>query len=158
MSTPPLPPGLEATSENDVANRLHSVAIHLLRRARVVDRETGLSPERLSLLSILVYVGPRTLSQLADAEQVSRPAVSRSVKALVHDGLVRRERNTTDRRSVTVYATPSGQRLMEGARKQRLQRIAADFGDLDRDQLAALRQAADILDSLASTPPKKGTQ
>jgi DNA-binding MarR family transcriptional regulator len=124
----------------------------------VVDRKAGLSPERLSLLSVLVYARPRTFSQLADAEQVSRPAISRSVKALVRDRLVRRERDTSDRRSVTVHATARGRRLMEAARRRRLERIAADFEDLDRDQLAALRRATDILHSLASAPISKGTE
>ena len=87
MSTPPLPSGLAPSSVLEVANRLHSAAIHLLRRARIADRDSGLSPERLSLLSVLVYAGPRTLSQLAEIEQVSRPAISRSVKALTKDGL-----------------------------------------------------------------------
>jgi len=152
VSTPPLPSGLEPSPVFDVANRLHSAAIYLLRRARVADRETGLSSERLSLLSVLVYAGPHTLSGLADVEQVSRPAISRSVKALVNDGLVRRERHSNDRRSVTVHATRDGRRLMERGRRRRLERIAADLGELDDKQLKALTRAADILAAAPRRP------
>ena len=145
MSTPPLPRGLAETPVNVVTNRLHSAAIHLLRRARVADRETGLSPERLSLLSVLVFAGPQTLSDLARAEQVSRPAISRTVRALVEAGLVRRQRDELDRRSVTAHATAKGRRLLEAGRRRRLERIAADLADLSREELVTLERATAIL-------------
>jgi hypothetical protein len=53
-----------------IADRLHSAAIHLLRRLRVRDRESGVGPAQLSALSVLVFGGPRSLGELADAEQV----------------------------------------------------------------------------------------
>ena len=139
------PAGLAPSNVLEVANRLHSAAIHLLRRARIADRDSGLSPERLSLLSVLVYAGPRTLSQLAEIEQVSRPAISRSVKALTEAGLVRRERSPSDRRSVTIHPTDRGRRLMEQGRRRRLERIAVDLEKLDDKALQALARAADIL-------------
>ncbi len=150
MSTPPLPAGLEANAINKVANRLHSVAIHLLRRARAADRETGLSPARLSILSVLVFAGPQTLSQLAAAEQVSRPAISRSARALVDDGLARRERNSLDRRSVRIHATVAGRKLMDAGRRRRLEHIAAELEQLAGPELDLLNLAADILHSLES--------
>jgi DNA-binding MarR family transcriptional regulator len=146
MSTPPLPEGLTNSPLHEVANRLHSTAIHLLRDARAADVETGLSPERLSLLSVLVYGGPCSLGRLADAEQVSRPAISRTVKALVADGLVRTVRNREDRRSVTASATDKGRRLMEAGRRRRLERIAARLGGFTSEELHALRRAAEILE------------
>lgn len=146
MSTPPLPRGLDETPLNTVANRLHSAAIHLLRSARVADRETGLSPERLSLLSVLVYAGPQSLGDLARAEQVSRPAISRTVKALVEAGLVRRKRDERDRRIVTAHATARGRRLMETGRRRRLERIAAGLQHLSAADLRQLEQAAEILE------------
>jgi hypothetical protein len=57
-----------------VADQLHSAAIHLLRRVRRADVESGISPARLSVLSVLVFGGPQTLGTLARAEQVSRSA------------------------------------------------------------------------------------
>ena len=98
MATPPLPRGLEDNHAHRIANKLHSAAIHLLRRARVVDRQAGLTAERLSLLSVLSFAGPRTVSQLAEAELVSRPAISRILNSLEDAGLVRRVKTPTDRR------------------------------------------------------------
>src|SRR5205807_7228830 len=89
------------------ADRLHSAAIHLLRRLRVRDRESGVGPAQLSALSVLVFGGPRSLGELADAEQVRPPTMSRIVSGLAAAGLVRREA-TEDGRRVRLVATVKG--------------------------------------------------
>jgi DNA-binding MarR family transcriptional regulator len=106
-----------------------------LRAARVDDDRTGLTPERLSLLSVLVYGGPATMSALARAEQVSPPAITRIVGALEADGLVRRQHMPDDRRRTLVTATPAGTRLLERGRQARIDRLAAVLGSLDGDEL-----------------------
>jgi hypothetical protein len=70
------------------ADRLHSAAIHLLRRLRREDAKSGLSAPRLSALSVLVFGGPLTLGELANAEQVRPPTMTRLVTALEADGRV----------------------------------------------------------------------
>lgn len=142
MSIPPLPKGLPDTAETRVANALHSLSIRLLRRARAADRETGLGPERLSLLSVLVYAGPQSVGALAAIEDVSPPAVSRIVAALEAQGLAARAR---DGRMVTVRATAKGKRLMEEGRRRRLELIAKDLAGLGRADLATLKKAAGVL-------------
>jgi DNA-binding MarR family transcriptional regulator len=146
MSIPPLPEGVPPSRVNQVANGLHSAAIHLLRNARLADLETGLTPERLSLLSVLVYAGPQSLGRLAEIEQVSRPAISRMATALSQAGLIRTERSKSDRRSVTASATREGRELMEAGRRGRLERIAAVLDGLEVDELDVLTRAATILD------------
>jgi len=69
-----------------VADRLHSAAIHLLRRVRKQDVATGEGPARLSALSVLVFGGQKTLSELAAAEQVKPPTMSRIVAGLARNG------------------------------------------------------------------------
>jgi DNA-binding MarR family transcriptional regulator len=122
---PPLPPGLRSTPRRRVANELNTTAIHTLRLARSADITSGLSPERLSLLSVLVYAGPRTMGQLARAEQVSRPAITRIVTALEAAGLAERAQVVGDRRSTVVTATASGRAAMEQARRARVETLAA---------------------------------
>lgn len=148
LATPPLPGGLTDDRVHRIANQLHSAAIHLLRRARVVDRQAGLTAERLSLLSVLSYAGPRTIGQLADAELVSRPAISRIVSALEDAGLARRKKTASDRRLVLVHATAKGRRVMEAARKRRLETIAAELAGLEGSALSALERAGPVLESL----------
>ena len=71
-----------AASRRATADRLHLAAIHLLRNVRASDVETGLSPARLSALSVLVFGGARTITQLAAAEQVRLPTMSGIVRGL----------------------------------------------------------------------------
>lgn len=146
MSTPRLPKGVQATLRNRVANRLHSAAIHLLRRARLEDRASGLSPERLSLLSVLVFGGPRTASELADIEMVSRPAITRIVNALESSGHVRRERSERDRRVWLIHVTAKGRQAMEIARERRVRRISVELDGLTREELATLDEATRTLE------------
>jgi DNA-binding MarR family transcriptional regulator len=139
---------MDNTAVNRAANALHSLSIHLLRRARMADREAGLSPERLSLLSVLVFAGPRTINALAEIEGVSAPAISRIVSSLEATGFASRERSRSDAREVKVSATARGRRLVERGRKRRLEIIAASFSGLDRRDLAALADVAQILEKL----------
>lgn len=148
MSIPPLPKGAEESDVMRAANALHSAAIHVLRRARAADRESGLTPERLSLLSVLVYGGGRTIGALAGIEGVSAPAISRIVTALEADGLARR--GAKDGREVTVSATAKGRRLMEEGRRRRLLRIALELQSLSRSELKLVRAAAELLEGAHS--------
>ncbi|MGA7856601.1 MAG: hypothetical protein WCA11_01650, partial [Terracidiphilus sp.] len=66
-----------------IADQLHSAAIHLLRSVRTQDRSLGVGPAQLSALSVLVFGGPRSLTELAEAEQVRPPTMSRIVAGLV---------------------------------------------------------------------------
>ncbi|MDE0855032.1 MAG: MarR family transcriptional regulator, partial [Nevskia sp.] len=97
----------EAASTEAVADRLHSVAIHLLRELRQEDLALGLGPTQLSALSVLVFGGPQTIGALARIEQVALPTISRLVDALAAAGLAARETDAVDRRIVRVSATPA---------------------------------------------------
>src|SRR5712692_9408504 len=100
-----------------VADRLHSVAIHLLRRVRRQDTATGEGPARLSALSVLVFGGPTTLGGLAAAEQVKPPTMTRIVTGLERSGLAERVTDHDDARRVQVRATPKGVRLLQRGRQ-----------------------------------------
>jgi DNA-binding MarR family transcriptional regulator len=126
----------------ETADRLHSAAIHLLRRLRVGDRESGIGPAQLSALSVLVFGGPRSLGELADAEQVRPPTMSRIVSGLERAGLVRRE-ETEDGRRVRLLATPKGTKILWEGRKRRVESLAnalALLGETDRGRLAELAE------------------
>ena len=127
---------------------MHSIAIHLLRRARQENRATGLTPERLSLLSVLVFAGPRVASELAEIEMVSRPAITRTLNALEELGLVRRERSTSDRRRVLVHTTTRGRELIERGRRRRVERITRELERLSKTDLATLERATRALEEL----------
>ena len=96
-----------------MADRLHSAAIHLLRRLRVEDEALGISAPRLSALSVLVFAGPRRVGELAEAEQVEPPTMTRLVDGMERDGYVAREPDPEDGRAVIVRATAKGIRALK---------------------------------------------
>src|SRR2546421_482833 len=96
-----------------VAERLHSAAIHLLRRVRKQDMASGEGPARLSALSVLVFGGPKTLKQLAAAEQVKPPTMSRMVAGLARSRLVTVSNDPADSRCMNIRATAKGVRLLQ---------------------------------------------
>lgn len=133
----------------DLADRLHSAAIHLLRTLRRVDDETGLTAPRLSVLSVLVFAGPRTLGQLAKAEQVRPPTMTRLIAALEEDGYVKRITDSTDGRVTIISATKKGEALMWLGRSRRVESLAARLDKLSKHDLRDLDHAATMIERVA---------
>ena len=136
-----------SSPELEAADRFHSAAIHALRFVAREDPASGLSAARLSALSVLVFGGPKTLGELAAAEQVRPPTMTGIVRALEEAGLVRRDANDRDGRIVRVRATAKGKRVLERARERRIARLAERLSGLDRDELSQVRKAAELVDA-----------
>src|SRR5450756_515674 len=134
-----------AKESEQVAEQLHSVAIHLLRKLRREDDASGLNAPRLSALSVIVFAGPLTLGDLAAAEQVRPPTMTRIVNALEEQGLVLKQTGATDRRIIHLSATPAGRKLLLEGRARRVRALAVQISSLNRDRRAALKHATEIL-------------
>jgi DNA-binding MarR family transcriptional regulator len=134
-------------SENsqNIADQIHSAAIHLLRKLRREDANSGLNAPRLSALSVVVFAGPVTLGDLAAAEQVRPPTMTRIVDALEEQSLVTRIRNAFDGRSTLIAATPAGKKLLMQGRERRVRALARQIEALGRNEKTTLHQAAGIL-------------
>ena len=152
MPRRPLPDDLAPGPEVEVANRLNSAAIHLLRRISRDDGADGVTGARLSALSVLVYGGPQTLGALARREGVATPTMTRIVDALVRDALVVRGAVEGDRRAVSLEVTPDGRRLMERGRARRIERLASELRGLDPKARKRLGRALDVLERLEQPP------
>ena len=131
-----------------MADRLHSAAIHLLRRLRVEDEALGISAPRLSALSVLVFAGPRRVGELAEAEQVEPPTMTRLVDGMERDGFVARRPDPHDGRAVIVSATTKGIRALRKGRSQRVEALAAGMRTLSPGDLAALARGVDVLERM----------
>jgi DNA-binding MarR family transcriptional regulator len=138
--------------ERAIADRLHSAAIHLLRRVRRVDEATGLSGAKLSALSVVVFAGPISLRDLAAAEQVRPPSMTRTVRELELDGLITRETDDSDRRVTRIRATAKGEQLLKQGRGARIKLLADLLRSLDVDDLSLLDEASKALERLFSAP------
>jgi DNA-binding MarR family transcriptional regulator len=131
--------------EERMAERLHSVALHLMRGLRRQDEALAVGPARLSALSVLLS-GPKTISELADAEQVRLPTMTRIVSGLEELGLARRVPHPTDRRSVLVGMTDVGAETIAAGRRLRVERLARALRDLDPADLAHVDETLDVLE------------
>ena len=138
MSTPP---------DDELAPRLHSAVLHLLRRLAQEDRASGQTPARLSVLSVLVFAGPRSIGRLARDERVTAPTMTRLVAGLERDGLVSRVVDADDRRSSRLSATDEGRRILLEGRERRIVALAALLESASANERKALATAAEIIES-----------
>jgi len=130
----------------EVADRMHSAAIHLMRHARKQDVLARQGPARLSALSVLVFGGPMALGQLAAAEQVKAPTMSRIVAGLKRSGLAKIEIDSKDARRIRVTATTKGKRLLQQARTRRVRLVAETLVGLRTSELDMLLKAAELME------------
>jgi DNA-binding MarR family transcriptional regulator len=95
---------------------------------------------------VLVFGGPRTLGELAAAEQVRPPTMTRIVQGLEAAGLVRRVRDPDDGRVHRLHATAKGRRVMQQGRERRVANLAVLFGRLSSAELERVREAAELVE------------
>jgi DNA-binding MarR family transcriptional regulator len=138
----------KAASPDDLPARLHSAALHLLRRLAQEDRATGVSAPRLSALSVLVFGGPRTIGSLASIEGVTPPTMTRLVAAMAGDGLVERFPDDEDRRIVRVAATERGRALLLAGRDRRVATLATMLEPLTPKERRRLTTAAELIEQM----------
>jgi DNA-binding MarR family transcriptional regulator len=137
----------------ETARDLNSAAIHLLRGMRAADRASGLTPARLSALSVLVFGGPSTLGHLARTEDVSGPTMTRIVDGLVNLGLATREEHPESARQVLISPTQAGVDLMQAAAGRRVDVIVAALAALPSGDRRAIVAAAPSLRELSARVP-----
>ncbi|HTA38630.1 MAG TPA: MarR family transcriptional regulator [Candidatus Acidoferrales bacterium] len=121
----------------------------MLRRLREADAVEEIGPSRLSVLSILVFGDSSTIGELAAAEQVTAPTMSKLVQGLEELGLVSRSA-AKDRRSAVLRATPQGRKLLLKARDRRLELFTGMLREAGAADLETLSKASDVLDRLLS--------
>ena len=134
-----------AIDTTELAARLAGLSTVLQRHLSRVDAGEGLTRARLSALGLLVLGGPRTLGELAAAEHVRPPTMTRLIHAMEADGLVERERNPDDGRSVVLRATALGVQQLERGRARQIAPLAEAIADLERAERLRLEDAADLL-------------
>ena len=130
---------------DSLADQLHSAAIHLLRQLRKEDDASGLSAPRLSALSVVVFGGPITLGELARAEQVKPPTMTRIVTGLENEGLVKRKGDPRDKRLTRIEATPKGQTILVAGRARRVEKLAVAVRRMEKKELAELHRGVQLL-------------
>lgn len=137
--------GLPKTHVNETAANVHAAVSSFVRRLRCVPPPAGLSWPRTSALALVVKHPGLTMSQLADAESVAMPTMTRIVDALERQGLISRRWDRADRRSVSLVATAKGRSLLERARGERIAVVARALAQLEPDDVERLKGGAEVL-------------
>lgn len=134
---------------DNLSAALNGAVVHLLRRLAREDAGSEVGPAQLSALSVLVFGGPHRVSDLANAERVAVPTMSRVVGALERRGLARRAPDADDRRVAVIQATTAGEAALERARRARLALLGRGIDELSPRERDVLTQATTLLERLA---------
>jgi DNA-binding MarR family transcriptional regulator len=132
----------------ETAQRLHHLAIALTRRVREADKAAPIGSALLSALSVLVFGGRKTLSELADIEQVSRPTMTVNIQKLEKLGYIIRAKSEVDSRSTIIEATEEGRFVMFKARDARLAILNEAFDGLSPKEVQAIELALPAITKL----------
>ena len=144
----PAPPVL---THEDLATRLRIAVNRLQRKLRQQSLE-GLSPAQASALGTVNRLGRPTLGELAALEQVQPPSMTRIVASLADAGMVVRETDAADRRSVRVRLTPAGARALERMRTAKNAFLLRRLGDLSADEQRRAEDLVGLLEHLLAEP------
>ena len=142
---------MPAVSDPALASSLRLAVMRLARRMRAERPDRDLSLTQLSALAVLDRQGPLTPRELAAAERIRPPSMTRVVAALEAAGLVTRTDHPTDGRQVLLAASPEGSALLREDRRRREAWLAQRLRELDADDREVLRRAAVVLDRLAGS-------
>jgi DNA-binding MarR family transcriptional regulator len=131
-----------------LASQLRVSVARLARRLRQEGAGDDATPSQLAALATLYHDGPMTLGELAHAERVKPPSMTRIVAGLEERGLVRRESSAEDRRVQRVTVTEAGRAAHEEYRKRRDAWLCRQLTKLEPEEREVLTRAADILDRI----------
>ena len=129
------------------------MSVMRLRRRLVQERDPGnqLSVGALAVLWVLRREGECTLGRLAEHERVRPPSMTRTVTCLVDEGYVVRRPAAEDRRQVLVSITDQGLDTLRADRRRRDAWLTRRLADLTPAERAVLREAAPLIERLATT-------
>jgi DNA-binding MarR family transcriptional regulator len=123
-------------------------AIRLTRTLRSLNRGGRLSGPQISALAVIVYSKRVSARDLAVFEEVSAAAISKLVKQMESDGLVRRSPDPADARLQWISATAKGVRLVREGHERRIAPLVAAIGDLPTGRRAAIVDACAIIEGM----------
>jgi DNA-binding MarR family transcriptional regulator len=147
---PPAPGVGDVGFEHELAARLRLAVTRLNRRLRQQSL-AGLSPAQASALGSVMRLGTPTLGELATAEQVQPPTMTRLVATMEKDGLLARVADA-DRRVCRVRITPEGRRTVQRIRTLKNAFLTRRLADLDPEERAGAVELATLLEKLVADP------
>jgi DNA-binding MarR family transcriptional regulator len=142
-------PTVDLAGATQLAIQIRDAITRVNRRLRQTRPIGELTIAQISALQSLDAAGALTPRELAEAERVQPPTMTRIVARLEERSLVQRTPHPTDGRQVILAPSPLGRELLveyQRVRDEWLANRIAGLTDADRE---ALRRAAEILVRLA---------
>jgi DNA-binding MarR family transcriptional regulator len=139
-------------TEGDEVGRLYLCLGRVNRALRREASEAPVGHGALSALATLTRQGPMRLGELASAEGVSPPSMTRIITVLDEWGHVRRTADPADGRATIVEATASGRQVVMAGREARMNALRLRVDGLLPAEREVLRQALPVLEALATRP------
>ncbi|NEK85396.1 MarR family transcriptional regulator [Blastococcus saxobsidens] len=133
-----------------LAHDLRLAVMRFSRRLRNQRVDTSVTLTHLAALSTLKRHGPMSPGELAGHERVQPPSMTRVVVALEGMGLVTRTPHPTDGRQVVIELTPAAEEMLSAEAQAREAWLAGQLQELTPEERTVLREAAEIIDKLAS--------
>ncbi|QKJ20613.1 MarR family winged helix-turn-helix transcriptional regulator [Microbacterium hominis] len=145
-----MPHGTPAPTLSTAASQLRISTFRLARRMRTQRAIDSMSDGQFAVLAALFVHGPHTLSDLADRERVSAPAMTRTINCLQESGYVTRGADETDGRKVVVDLTETGRSVVDETARRRDAWVEAALEELTADERATLAAAAEIMERMVA--------
>ncbi len=135
---------------HEIADSLHTASVLLVRMLRNEENDHGLSTAQKSVLTRLITEGNHTISDLAKAERVKVPTMTRLIQRLEYEGFVVRSKDQYDQRISKIDYTSKAWSAMEHSQKQRTNSLKNKIDYLSKDELKILIKCLPILKKLVS--------
>ena len=138
--------------DSELVARMSLAITRVARLLRQQERARS-SPAAASALAIIVRDGPITLTELAEAEQVSRSTITKIVNKLEDQGIIDRLPDADDGRISRVRLSSGGRRRIDAYYSKRNAWLADKLDSLDADDLACIIRSVAIMEKLTVAEP-----
>lgn len=128
---------------------LRIAVMRLARRLRTERASDAMTPSQMAVLATLLRSGPMSPGELADAERVQPPSMTRILHSLLAQAMVTREPHPSDRRQVVYQATPEAEAMVLQDRRRRDRWLSQRLAELTDEELQAVEAAIPLLNRLA---------
>ena len=134
-----------------LAQALRPSVMRLARRLRQMrDDSVGLNSNQLSAMAVLLNSGDLLMGELAAAEKMQPPSMTRIVNGLEARGFVARRPHPDDRRQCLVTLSDEGRKILLANRRRRDEWLAIRIAQLAPAEREVLREAIEILEKVNS--------
>ena len=138
---------MKPTPSAELAARLRQAVTRMNRRLRATSLGE-ISPAQASMLATIEMLDAPSLGELAAAEQIQPPSVTRPVKGLQESGHIVQKTDENDRRTTRVAISPQGKRALNEIRDRKTQFLNSKLSDLSTKELHKAEEMVALLERL----------